>query len=404
MTTLDDLHAAVIDDLDSDEPRLVLADALQADGDPRGEFIAVQCELARLGASRTRLGRWTTLDNDWIADAFEVGDPQRRGELRAVARRLLERHHQAWFGAVFPRHRIERGFVEHVDAVIHPQRLFALAPTIESIAIAGDADETWFAEPAMLQLHQLRLVLDGNAPMHAAALHLIERLEELRQLAYVRLSDAIDFVDAFPATACATLEAVGLDSLGTRVPPEYVVGLVDRAPHLHHLDITGYLPLPWSQLGRLEILELDHTQESIADIPRWVPGLRALRLEEPYDSERFDSGALALGQGLPELRVLDLEGTPFTRYLRDLVGGTGLTSLTHLSLAGCSIDDATLVHLIESRIGSRLLHLRLGNNPLTARSLDALAELTSLHRLYLSFPSDAVAELRARLPNTEILT
>src|SRR5438309_12045319 len=31
-----------------DEPRLVLADALQARGDPRGELIAIQCALAPL--------------------------------------------------------------------------------------------------------------------------------------------------------------------------------------------------------------------------------------------------------------------------------------------------------------------------------------------------------------------
>jgi uncharacterized protein (TIGR02996 family) len=33
---------------DDDTPRLVLADWLEEHGDPRGEFVRVQCQLARL--------------------------------------------------------------------------------------------------------------------------------------------------------------------------------------------------------------------------------------------------------------------------------------------------------------------------------------------------------------------
>lgn len=51
--SIEDLHRAVLADLDAEAPRLVLADALQAAGDSRGELIAIQCELARLGCDRT---------------------------------------------------------------------------------------------------------------------------------------------------------------------------------------------------------------------------------------------------------------------------------------------------------------------------------------------------------------
>lgn len=53
MSDLDDLYAAILADPDPDEPRLVYADALQAADDPRGELIAIECELARLGCERT---------------------------------------------------------------------------------------------------------------------------------------------------------------------------------------------------------------------------------------------------------------------------------------------------------------------------------------------------------------
>jgi uncharacterized protein (TIGR02996 family) len=47
------LHA-VIEHPDDDGPRLVYADWLDEQGDPRGEFIRVQCELARLGSTEVR--------------------------------------------------------------------------------------------------------------------------------------------------------------------------------------------------------------------------------------------------------------------------------------------------------------------------------------------------------------
>jgi uncharacterized protein (TIGR02996 family) len=49
------LYEAVYANPDDDGPRLVLADALQEAGDPRGEFIALQ--LARKAAGKTRKGR-----------------------------------------------------------------------------------------------------------------------------------------------------------------------------------------------------------------------------------------------------------------------------------------------------------------------------------------------------------
>jgi len=49
MTDLEALHRAVLEHPDDDTPRLVYADWLEEHGDPRGEFIRVQCELARMG-------------------------------------------------------------------------------------------------------------------------------------------------------------------------------------------------------------------------------------------------------------------------------------------------------------------------------------------------------------------
>jgi uncharacterized protein (TIGR02996 family) len=51
---------AIAADLDDDAPRLLFADWLEEHGDPRGEFIRVQCALAGLPADdprRTDLAR-----------------------------------------------------------------------------------------------------------------------------------------------------------------------------------------------------------------------------------------------------------------------------------------------------------------------------------------------------------
>jgi uncharacterized protein (TIGR02996 family) len=83
-----------------DAPRLVLADVLQENGDPRGDFIVAQCRLAESGLSpdeRALLKRRSTSllganDASWMAAAKGVGrSVMRRGfidEVEATAAEL----------------------------------------------------------------------------------------------------------------------------------------------------------------------------------------------------------------------------------------------------------------------------------------------------------------------------
>src|SRR5262249_4000204 len=66
---------AILDAMNNDAPRLVYADWLEERGDPHGELIRVQCELARR----------------------RIGDPARR-DLEQRERRLLSKHYLAWYG------------------------------------------------------------------------------------------------------------------------------------------------------------------------------------------------------------------------------------------------------------------------------------------------------------------
>ena len=85
------LFAAVYASPDADEPREVLADALQEAGDPRGEFIALQLREAR-------------------------GDTS--AELRDRAQTLVKEHGKAWLGPLRPltyRAEMRRGFLQRLE-------------------------------------------------------------------------------------------------------------------------------------------------------------------------------------------------------------------------------------------------------------------------------------------------
>lgn len=112
----DDLYQAILDDPDDDDRRLVYADYLEERGDPRSEFIRVQCELERL----------------------PLLDP-RRGPLRSRSAQLLALHGAKWAGIFRGWSRFRRGFIEHVEAdgrmtIADLERFFRLAP-IQSLKI-----------------------------------------------------------------------------------------------------------------------------------------------------------------------------------------------------------------------------------------------------------------------------
>src|SRR5262245_3154375 len=75
--------AAIRDDPDDDGPRLIFADWLEEQGDPRGEFIRVQCALARLGPEDERWAslkrrEWELLEahwETWVQPLRKLGNP-----------------------------------------------------------------------------------------------------------------------------------------------------------------------------------------------------------------------------------------------------------------------------------------------------------------------------------------
>ncbi|HEY1064817.1 MAG TPA: TIGR02996 domain-containing protein [Pirellulales bacterium] len=130
-------HEAIRAAPDDDAPRLMLADWLLEQGDVRGEFIQVQCELERTPA----------------------GDP-RRAELVNRDVRLRERHGWRWKDPV--RHLnvtsvdFRRGFIEHVHMramffLREAEQLFEACPTLRSVKLSiGNTDIRAIAKSASL--------------------------------------------------------------------------------------------------------------------------------------------------------------------------------------------------------------------------------------------------------------
>src|SRR3954471_11402384 len=148
--------AAIRDRPDDDLPRLVYADYLDERGDPRGEFIRLQIERARLPA-----------------------DDPRRYNLLAREQELLRLHEEEWLGPlaeIVSSHEFRRGLITRVLVmteafVADADTLFAWAP-IHEVKLRGA--EGWvktLAEMPHLQwLTALELDYDHLEPAEARLL------------------------------------------------------------------------------------------------------------------------------------------------------------------------------------------------------------------------------------------
>jgi uncharacterized protein (TIGR02996 family) len=124
---------------DEDGPRLVYADALAETGDPRGEFIVLQCERARVG-----------------------GAPSRR------ERELLKGHERAWLGALEPvvlksDVRYERGFVAAcryksggIDTTAAPEWATVVDLDVEPQSSFADGSRGLLLQPHLRALLRVR--------------------------------------------------------------------------------------------------------------------------------------------------------------------------------------------------------------------------------------------------------
>jgi uncharacterized protein (TIGR02996 family) len=137
---------AILDDPDDDALRLVYADWLEEQGDPRAEFIRAQCELEQAEHRR-----------DW--------ENPRRRQLTAWELELIRTHKEDWFGPVrkrFSYWESHRGFLDEVHC--GEDVFFEVA------------DALFAAQP----VRHLRLFLQQGRLAKLAASTYLDRLKTLR--------------------------------------------------------------------------------------------------------------------------------------------------------------------------------------------------------------------------------
>lgn len=279
------LHDAVLADPEDIEARLVFADWLSERGDPRGEFIHLQCALGRPLVNAA--GR------AWMRPAY-AGDPK---ELEKRERKLLSEHQKQWVAPVRSTIRTwnwSRGFIDRIVAdcatyLAGAARLFAEMPVtaINLTAMKPPMIHTLAEQPTSAKLHDL----DVNFQKLDASGVVAFRAETWRGLRSLNLSG----------------NRLGAD--GTRALAEAPL------PSLRRLDLAdAYLtddavaPLTAAAFfGRLESVDLGYNREltevSVRAIAAAGRSLVKLRLR-PTIVSKADADMLV--RALPNLQHLDL--------------------------------------------------------------------------------------------------
>lgn len=322
--SFEELLAGVLADPQADAPRLVLADWLGERGDPRGEFISVQCELAR-GSSRVP-------------------------DLQAREVSLLSTHGAQWLGPLGPdvlQVRFRRGFAESVE-VLDAQAL----PQLEGFFQREPVTELTFASSRLI---------DG------ARFAALEWLERLHSLEFRALSPhapgALSVEQLTHVLESRRLRKLSrLALIGQRLRDEGFALLIEQ----------GARTLPGLESLLVERDEITAKGVSALAASRWAVRFGELSLAH---NELHSDGAEALAESRSpgQLTRLSLGG--------NLLGNAGAVvlaqaprfrSLRALSLPKNRIGAPGLDALLASETLRQLTSLELSGNPLGSAGRERL--------------------------------
>ena len=308
-------------DLDA---RLVYADELQLRGDPVGELIAVQAELAQLSPA---------------------ADPRHRRRLENRGAALLDEHHDAWFGSL-------------ARLVRKPSRKAPAVPVLEVDWRLGFAEAVRLRGDAELPIHDVYARL-RELPLSRQILRLVVGTTD----AGLRPADRVyshTIGPSYEPLLDAMLEhgipsrlrelVLGDDQLHRRpvLRLGHVPAVVEAAPALEVLRIVGGhgdLALASERLRLLEMCDV-----TLDDLHRLahaaLPGLEALVLRA-----RARIAAPAVFEVFPSPTRLTLDS--FARAsgslptLLEYLARAMPPSLRVLALPRCSLDDRDLALVLE---------------------------------------------------------
>lgn len=365
-----------------DAPRLVYADWLTENDDPRGEFIVLQCRLAsgRLGAKDVK-----------AAKAREA--------------ELLDAHREEWFGPLekwlrerdayaLSHVKLRRGFVSSCRLTVQQRddlaTLFQKAPLLEALELRGDAVTP---VPQLARLE--RLEAEGEV-----AESVLPALGTAASLTHLSLSMKPTNDLALDLSGCAKLEALWCDServTQVKLPPTL------RAVRWSG-DAAALLNALTPPLTTLAISGAVVSRELLSVLKRCAPTLEVLAL----DGAKFGPGQLAevLGLGWPHLKSLDLSNVGLGLDGAKLVAALKAPRLELLDLTYTRITDAGAVAVLSSPLLDTLREVSLRANKLTVAAVEpVLKQKHSLRLLNLKKNALSATELKAlekKLPETRL--
>lgn len=197
-----DFLQAILDDPDNDGPRLIYADWLEERGDPRGEFIRVQCELARMADDSER---WRQLklreqallgdnEHNWIEESVRrlVNSYEfQRGLLTFIELNAKGFSHYSTLARIIPVHRLRitgpfrnrRPSVETIGSTPALAQLISLE-IVDGYYHIGPREVACLARsPHLYRLSTLILTGNPTGAAGAAAIASASHLPRLRSLA-----------------------------------------------------------------------------------------------------------------------------------------------------------------------------------------------------------------------------
>jgi uncharacterized protein (TIGR02996 family) len=344
MSALDDLLDACVANPDDDAPRLVWADAV---GGERGEFVVLQCRLAREELSVTE-----------------------RGALIARHDELLDAHGRAWSGYEdVPVHAerctFRRGFVEAIelDVVDLPwTEVFDRAPLVQSLHIKGITSTIDYRE--------------SDKPVGVDAVAAMARMLDdpmLQLLRGIELDDAV------------TYELTGdtewdFDSTS-------------------HGDKVLELVASTGKLAGFRTLALRDSFTA-----RGMHELLSSNVLASIECLAFEFGecdaaqAKELFASLPKLRALDIG------HVFDLGKIAALIPTTVVELRAAGVQQHDLFALVESPVAASIERLELeGGGDANARPLPRSVALPKLRSLDVGYDVTSAASLLASRANVPLL-
>ena len=329
----------ILDHPDDDMPRLVFADWLEEHSNPRGAFIRLQCQRAKL----------TPYDPGWKEMLSEESTllKQFEAEWSKPVLRYVEAVHY------------RRGFVEHVRVsatklLKNAERLFRSAP-VRSIRLervdrlAEIAECSWLARVTELDLNR---ELFGSR-----SLQTLIRSEHCRSLRVLRLDRCtLQATTIQMLASAANLHVLQTLTLAGNALTEESAASLANSPHLtslrelnlsdNQLESAGAAALcaaPTFQLTRLSLANNRIGNEGLGAIAR-CPQLAQLRYLDLEKNSLANLGFEALIQSphVGQLEYLNLAQNHISsRGVQLLTDSSLLAGLSYLNLRNNEIDKAT---------------------------------------------------------------